>query len=747
MKEQTKGFLLSALASFFILLGFNVHVNAQASNPKHLHTIRSTQVQVNETYRKLPMTFEANQGQTDDRVKFLSRGMGYTLFLTPTEAVLALDAAYSKHAIGRERSARQTEVRREKSISTMRMRLVGANPDPKIEGVDQLPGKSNYFISKDPKKWTRNISHFAKVRYEEVYPGVDLVFSGNQNQLEYDFVVAPGANPEAITLAFEGANKLEIDGQGNFILYTESGKLVNHIPLVYQEINRVKETISGRYVLKGRNLIRFQIEAYDPGRTIVIDPVLVYSTYLGGTESDSGRGIDVDSAGNVYVTGSTLSTDFPTVPGAFQTAGVGGDAFVTKFDPTGSALVYSTYIGGDNGASAYDISVDAEGNALLMGRTSSTDFPTMNAYQSSLNGGDDIFVLKLNSEGTALLYSTYLGGKGGEAGIGIATDSSGNVYVTGNTGSDDFPTTPGVVIPNSNSGAFVEAFVAKVNPAKSGQESLVYSTYLTNLSFRWVGYFVYAQGIAADRFGNAYVTGFTNSDDFPTTPDAFQPTIASGVPYDAFVTKISSDGSFFWYSTYLGGYDDDYGRGIFVDASGNAYVTGDTRSTNFPMKDPLQSNNRGITDVFITKLNPSGSALIYSTYLGGSSYDTGYSITVDAAGNAYLTGSTESADFPVANSFQSIHGGGFRDAFATKISSTGSRLLYSTYFGGEGDDDIGYDIVTDLAGNVYVAGETTSADFPTVNAFQYTLKGYRDAFVVKIRTSRSMPWIPLLLGD
>jgi hypothetical protein len=752
MKETiwSKNFIPPLLAITIMFFGFLKQASAQAFTSTLLQTNQAHLVQVNEIYGRLPLSFEANEGQADAQVKFLSRGKGYTLFLSSTEAVLALGGKTDEPPGVRKQSAIIEERVSKAHSLALKMQLVGCNPNSRITGLDKLPGKSNYFIGKDPKKWRINISHFAKVRYEEVYPGVDLVFYGNQNQFEYDFIVAPGAKPEAITLAFEGADNVEIDNQGNVVLHTESGEVVNHIPLVYQEVDGVKQSIAGRYVLKGRNLIEFQIDAYDSDRTVVIDPVLSYSTYLGGTASDSGQGIDVDSAGNVYVTGSTSSTNFPTSEGAFQTAGVGGDAFVAKFNPTGSALVYSTYIGGDNGDAAYDISVDGEGNALLTGNTSSTDFPTKNAYQSSLNGGGDagdVFVLKLNSEGTALMYSTYLGGQGLDSGLGIGTDPSGNIYVTGNTFSSDFPTTPGVLIPDSNSGAFVEAFVTKVNPAKSGQESLVYSTYLTNVTLGLMGYSVYGKGIVADRFGNAYVTGSTDSWYFPTSPDAFQTTIGSAITTDAFVTKMSSDGTFFWYSTYLGGNGNDEGRGISVDSSGNAYVTGLTYSTNFPTKNPLQSSNQGVTDVFITKLNPSGSALIYSTYLGGGDFDIGYGVAVDPTGNAHLTGSTSSDDFPVVNSFQSNFGGGLRDAFATKVSSDGSKLLYSTYLGGSGDDDIGDAMATDPAGNVYVTGITTSADFLTVNPFQNTLKGTVDAFVVKIKTSTAMPWIPLLLGD
>ena len=757
MKKKTIGFLLSALAAFALFFAFTIQVNAEAFDRTLFQSHRPNLARVNETYRKLPLAFEANEGQTDSQVKFLSRGRGYTLFLTSTEAVLVLRGKTNEPPAVTQQSVTTAERVTKPHSLALKMQVVGCNPNSRITGLDKLPGKSNYFIGKDPKKWTGKISHFAKVRYEEVWPGVDLVYYGNQKQLEYDFIVAPGANPESITLAFEGADKIEIDGQGNVVLFTEFGKVVKHIPLVYQEIDGLRQIISGRYVLKGRNLIGFQLDAYDPGRKVVIDPVLSYSTYLGGTGNDyGGKGIALDSFGNVYITGYTSSTDFPTTAGTYQESSGGGDldAYVTKINRTGSALLYSTYLGGGDRDYSYGIALDANGNVFLTGLTMSADFPTVNAYQTSYAGsGDifgDVFVLKVNSEGTALLYSTYLGGQNSDAGVGIAVDPSGNVYVTGHTTSGDFPTTAGVLIPNSNAGAQVEAFVTKINPAKSGQESLVYSTYLTNPSFGLIGYSVYGRGIATDGSGNAYVTGSTDSWYFPTSPDAFQTKIGSASTYDAFVTKMCSDGTFFWYSTYLGGNGNDSGEGIVVDSAGNAYLVGSTWSTNFPLQNAYQDINRGAADAFITKLNQDGSSLIFSTYLGGENFDQSLSVAFDSAGSVYLTGETSSSDFPTVDPFQEAFGGGLADAFVSIVSPNGSTLLYSTFLGGS-DRDNGIDIAVSPNGNAYVTGETASSDFPIVNAFQEVFGGINDAFVAKIaRTSTkitAMPWLPLLLFD
>jgi hypothetical protein len=458
----------------------------------------------------------------------------------------------------------------------------------------------------------------------------------------------------------------------------------------------------------------------------VIDPGLVYSTYLGGASDDLGFGIAVDAAGSAYVAGLTVSTDFPTTTGGFDTTNEPFDAFVTKVNSTGSALVYSTYLGGIGFDQGLGIAVDAASNAYVTGETSATNFPTTpGAFDTSFNGGSDVFVTKLNAAGSDLVYSTYLGGSGpfGDEGRGIAVDVAGNAYVTGFTTSTDFPTTTGAFDMTFNGNA--DAFVTKVNSTGS---ALVYSTYLGGTSDEL------GNGIAVDLARNAYVTGVTTSTNFPTTLGTFDATFSGS--RDAFVTKLNTTGSApLLYSTYLGGTFFDQGLGIAVDAAGNAYVTGETSSSDFPTTlGAFDTTHNVSVDAFVTKLNATGSApLLYSTYLGGSSGDGGNGIAVDAAGNAYVTGSTQSTDFPTTpGAFDTTFNGG-PDAFVTKLNATGSApLLYSTYLGGI-PVDVGSGIAVDAAGDAYVTGFTQSTNFPTTpGAFDTTFNGTNDAFVTKI---------------
>jgi hypothetical protein len=702
----------------------------------------AAQARLSESYGKLPLHFEANQGQMHQDVRFLARGPGYSLYLTSGEAVLVLTRSGPEASPGAQLQG--------ESIA-LRMSLVGAARKPLVSGLEQLPGKANYFIGKDPAKWRSNVPTYAKVHYRDVYPGIDLVYYGNQRQLEYDFVVAPGADPKKIVLGFKGAEKLEIDAQGDLVLHTGGGAIRQHKPVIYQEVDGVRQEIAGSYVRKGANRIGFKVAAYDRSRPLVIDPVVLsYSTYLGGSYDDPGFGIAVDADGNAYVTGWTYSTDFPTTPEAFQpTFDRYEDAFVTKLNPTGSALVYSTYLGGSGSDRGFGIAVDAAGNAYVTGGTNSDNFPTTAGAFQTTNGWGGAFVTKLDPTGSALVYSTFLGSA---LGSGIAVDAAGNAYVAGRTSSVNFPTTPGAFQPISRGG--VDVFVTKLNPTGS---ALVYSTYLGGSSSDSMN------GIAVDAGGSAYVTGSTNSTDFPTTPGAYQ--TAFGGYSDAFVTKLNADGSGLIYSTYLGGSSSDAGTDIAVDAAGNAHVTGPTYSTNFPttagafqasLAEGTCSGYSGsfpCPDAFVTKLNPAGSGLIYSTYLGGSSADGGSGIAVDNSGNAYVTGNTNSANFPTTqDAFQTTFGGGADpygtpsgDVFVTKLNPAGSGLVYSTYLGGS-DPDVSSAITMDAAGNIYVMGATDSTDFPiTSGAFQPVFAGggggpesappapgaYGDTFVAK----------------
>jgi hypothetical protein len=687
-----------------------------------------------EGYGKVPLSFEANQGQSDSRVRFLSRGNGYSLFLTSNEAVVVLRQSEADQSRNDLRVARTAVGARHRKSAVVRMRLVNANPRPQAAGHDELPGKTHYFIGNDPARWRTNIPTYAKVRYEGVYPGIDLVYYGNQGRLEYDLVVAPRADPGVVALAFEGAREVRIDARGDLVLTVEGGEVRQHKPVVYQEVAGVKREVVGRYVMKGPCQVGFRVAAYDPSRPLIIDPVLVYSTYLGGSSVEVGHDIAVDGAGRAYIAGVTGSTDFPTTAGAFQTTNGGGeqfngDAFVAKLNASGSGLVYATYLGGSADEQRVDVAIDETGNAYVTGDTTSTDFPTTaGAVQTTSAGDIDAFVTKLNATGSGLVYSTYLGGSSLDAGTGIAVDGAGSASVTGFTLSTNFPTTAGAV-QTTYAGGNGDAFVTKLNAAGSG---LVYSTYLGGSDVD-TGF-----GIAVDGAGSAYVTGSARTS-FPTTAGAAQTTYAGGNG-DAFVTKLNATGSGLVYSTYLGGSDFDTGFGIAVDGAGSAYVTGFARSTNFPTTAGAAQTTYagGDADAFVTKLNTAGSGLVFSTYLGGSSDEVAEGIAVDGAGSAYATGGTASTDFSTtAGAIQTTHGGGFTDAFVTKLDTTGSALVYSTYLGGV-DNDSGSAIALNGLGNAYVTGFTGSTNFPTTaGAVQTTLAGEGDAFVTTLNATGS----------
>lgn len=705
-----------------------------AKNPAPSQTNQAAQTRLSEAYGKLPLQFETNQGQADAQVKFISRGQGYSLFLTATEAVLALRKA------GGERT--KNKAKPSSSVaSVVRMKLVAANPHSQVSGREPQAGRINYFTGNDARRWRADVPTFARVQYDDVYPGIDLVYYGNQRQLEYDFRLAPGANPNNIRLTFDGANKLEIDrATGDLILHVTEGQVRQHKPVIYQEVNGVKHHVAGHYVLANNQQVSFQIDDYDTTKPLVIDPVVSYATFLGGSAEDFGNSIAVDDAGNAYVTGYTYSTNFPVVGAAQSNPGGTNsfyDAFVTKLNAEGSALIYSTYFGGDRDDIANSIAVDSIGNAYLTGQSQSSNFPTTaNAFRRT-STMPDAFVTKLDANG-ALAYSTLLGSSGnGSDGRGIAIDRAGNAYVTGGTGG--ITTTPGAFQTASTSGE--TAFVTKLNPDGS---ALVYSTYLGGRTTD------FGRGIAVDSAGNASVTGTTFSTNFPTM-NAFQSAHANGGNgSDAFVTRLNNTGSGLIFSTYLGGGSDDAGTGIAVDTSDNAYVTGYTFSNNFPTVRALDNANGGGFDAFVAKFSFSGSP-DYVTYLGGSGDDVGSGIAVDGFRNAYVTGWTSSINFPTADAVQPRAGhadascaGVCTDAFVTKLNDGGSSLVHSTYLGGNGNENyfgggfsfrqiFGGIAVNNTGDDVYITGSTSSATtFPTTTPYQPTFGGITDAFVVKL---------------
>jgi uncharacterized repeat protein (TIGR01451 family) len=657
----------------------SLEIKSQASSGET--NKQALQSQLRKYFAQLPLYFEPNQGQADPRVVFLGRGNGYCLFLTNDGASFSLGKSTQNSSKGKD-----------ENVTFVTMRLLNGNLITQIAGEEKLSGESNYFRGRNSRDWHTGIPHFTQVRYREIYKGIDLVFRGNLGRVEYDFILFPGASPQQILIEFQGADALHIDEKGRLVLQVGGSTLVQPAPYIYQESDGMKQQVAGRYVLKGKYRVGFHVARFNNKQPLIIDPVFIYSTYLGGTVSEDILGITVDSTGNAYVTGTTWSTDFPTTSGSIQpTYGGGppggggetlGDAFIVKINPAMSgpaSLIYATYLGGSSSDTGYSIAVDSSGNAYVAGHTYSNDFPvTLGARQVARRGSDDGFISKLDASGATLLYSTFLGGSG--------TD--------------------------------------------------------------WI------DSLVVDSAGNAYVTGTTNSTDFPVTPSAYQLTYGGGT-YDAFVAKINSTGTGLVYATYLGGNSWDEGDGISIDSSGNAYIAGSTWSDNFPKVNAIQQTRARDGDVFITKLNDTGSGIIYSTYLGGTGLDKAVGIAVDSGGNAYVTGSTASTDFPTtAGAFQRsctplpppTPAGYCAASFVSKISASGTTLAYSSYFGGTPTSGLGvmaHAIAVDANGRACIVGQTDAFDTPTKSAFQSECYGYgayggcQDGFIAQFSTDGS----------
>ncbi len=746
-------------------------------------------------FAALPMTFEKNEGQTDPRVKYMARGNGYGLFLTQHEAVLALQAGPRR-------------------ASVVRMKLAGENGQSAVTGENLLPGKSNYLIGNDPAKWHRNVPQFARVRYTSAYPGIDLVYYGKQGRLEYDFQVAPGANPKQIALLLDGGKGVKLTRSGDLVIATEAGKVQLQAPRIYQEVAGKREPVSGRFAIRGTNEVGFEIGAYDRSRELVIDPALSYSTYLGGTGDEAcsvitGTGtpvpqcpaIAVDDVPDIYIAGSTTSTDFPvSASGALQSALAGtANLFITKLNPSAAGAqqeIFSTYLGGNGTDTPAGIAVAPGANIVLAGTTSSSNFPAQNGYQTAPKAaGSHTFVTELDSAGGSVLYSTYLSSSGNDVAKGLALDINGNAYVTGVTTSTthDFPVVTGALQPTAL--ADQQFFISKIklNPITVGPASLAYSTYFGGGNP--ANGVAVGGGIAVDTSGNVYITGGTNFQNTQSSPQNGGGTdfpilnasqVCLGHPEnptscpsetgtDAFVAKINpaaSVGSQLLYSTYLGGTGNEVGYGIAVDTGQSAYITGSTTSpagtsTSVVAGDiiipteaaPLQScldapSNptpcpTGLTasDAFVAKFTNPGTistptTLTYFSYLGGSGNDVGTSIQADSLGGTYVTGWTNSTDFPVQNAGIGTSPGGGTDAFVARLDTTATTTNVasvdsSRYLGGAGND-AGTDIVLDSAANLYIAGETSSANFPTANPFQAALSGPSDAFITELSPNVSL---------
>jgi hypothetical protein len=766
---------------------------AQSSRPK-------AEPKWTEAYGKLPLSFEENHGQTAKEVRYVSHGSGYELFLTPQEAVLALRPNMPNdlsplHRAAFIRAAR--EANKASRMTAIRLRLEGANPNPQISGADRLPAKVNYFIGNDPKKWHTDVPSYARVKYMGVYPGVDLVFYGNQRRLEYDFIVAPGADPKTIALKVTGARKMRINLRGDLSLSVPSGEVVFQKPLVYQDVKGERREIAGGYAIGADHLVRFAVGSYDRSEPLIVDPVLNYSTYLGGGSDDAGFAIAVDGSGNAFIAGQTISTDFP--PGTkvgFGTAPSpnSGASFVAELNPAGTQLLYSTYLAGSITSkfdSASGIAVDSAGKVYVTGGTFAIDFPVSSPIAgfrpgpnpSNVNGTS--YIAKLDPTATGanqLVYSSYIGGTngtilaGGDFGQAIAVDSNGVAYVAGYTDSTatttisslpNFPVVngfqPALGTPDGN------AFLAKIDTKISGSGSLVYSTYLGGTGANAAARLFYGEdalGVAVDANGNAYLTGATTSTDFPMTsptPNGFQSAAPPGnTQGTVFVTKIDTTkppGTQLVYSTYLGGAVFEQANAIALGPNNVAYVTGTTESLTIPAMPAgaYQPTGDASGTAFIglidTTQSPANS-LKYYTFLGGTNSASGTGIKVDAQGNAYVGGTTSSANFPFPPKASIV--GGFEPTYPAGATSAGfivklnpahggtTDLLYSTFFGGVGTALNGehiFALAIDSANpaNAYVTGQafSTAATFPVFptaapTAFQTALSGTSDAFVAKL---------------
>jgi hypothetical protein len=747
-----------------------------------------------DSYGKLPMAFEGNRGQTDSRVQFLSRGKGYQLFLTPQEAVLAMRDAKSPSSTRAAALEDHRKATEKIHVSVVRIRLVGASSDVKIAGQDRLPGNTNYFVGDDQRDWRTDIPSYRRVQYTAIYPGIDLDFYGNQQRLEYDYVVAPGADPNAIALDVKGAKKIAVDSEGNLVLSVPGGDIDLQKPVVYQDVNGRRRLVAANYAVSADQRVGFALGPYDTTKALTIDPILNYSTYLGGSASgDTAYGVGVDSLGDAYVAGQTFSLTFPTTSAnAYDSAPPSGTAgsgavFVTELDPTGATQLYSSYLGGNGGELAYGIAVDSSGLAYVTGQTFSTNFPVVNAFQAppASNANGTAFLSKINTtlSGVAsLVYSTYLGGSGGDLARAIAVDSSQNAYLCGLTFSSDFPVSasPLQSTPSNPNGT---AFLSRIDTTQSGAASLIYSTYLggngTNAGS--IGFGDWAFGIAADSSSNAYLVGITTSTNFPVL-NAYQSNAAAansaGTTFMTRIDTTKSGAASLIYSTYLSGSVSDFGFGIALGPNNVAYLTGQTYSADFPVTSGAftTSSAQGLVFVSLVDTSKSGAnSLPYSTLFGGNNGDEGLSIQADSVGNAYFTGSTASigpvaatTTFPVtAGALQTTSANTQGVAFVTEINPggvntgapcTGSAcLIYSTLFGGNGNGvlpDRAYGIALDASNTAYIVGQTSSTDFPVFpnpGAFQTSLTqtdaaSTESAFASKLTLQPTVTISPLAIN-
>ncbi len=744
---------LGATATFFILSSMLI----SAIPARTVQAFRSPLPAVvlpSAASRELPIVFERNDGQSKARVDFLSRRPGYTLFLTASGSVMRFkkpersesttgvhvipayqhqDSLCVPQCFSGERSGNEAQ------NNFLRTRILGARPAPRVEGQRLQPGKSNYFIGKDPSKWLREVPQYKQVRYKNIYPGIDLVYHGNAGQLEYDFVLSPGANPNFIRLAMDGGTdsvQAKLTDEGDLSIAVAEDTILLHAPKLYSGKGCISEQGSAREFVRsaldcnflpgGRFAVRrhkrgitvgFAAPPYDHRQPLVIDPVLSFSTFLGGPTGAGTNGVAVDAAGNIYVAG-TAGADFPVTPGVYQPAPKDlGDVVIFKMSPDGSHLIYSTHLGGSVGEAPRGIAIDASGNAYVTGVTASPDFPTVNQI-GPLPLTDNAFVSKLSPDGSNLLYSTLIGGNLSGTATGIAVDAAGEAVISGLTYSTDYPVTPGVIGPTQNTTGNESSFITKIS---ADGKSFIFSTYLGANSL------AQALGVGTDPSGNVYVTGSAASN-FSVTPGAFQTTCLSP-PICGYIVKVNPSGTALIYSSFLAGAQ---GRAIAVNSAGNAYVTGVTYTGEpFPTTPgAFQPQSGGFEDAFVTEFSPNGSALVYSTFLGGQNGEMGEAIAVDSGGNVSVIGETSSFDFPTQGAVQPTYAGD-GDAFLSILNSTGSQLSFSTFLGGT-YTEYAEGVAVDPVGNTYFVGGSTSSDFPIVNALQPGFLGLGGDVIVKV---------------
>ncbi len=668
---------------------------------------KQPKVNKEKVYFQLPLAFEKNQGQADKQVSFLTHTKNQSVFFTPKEVVISI---------------KENQITNSKEVEqdVLRMQLVGAKEINPI-ALEPIAAKVNYLVGNTPENWQKNVSCYSKIKYKNVYPNIDMLYYGNQNTLEYDLILNPGGKLKDIKLYFQGAHDLNLDQQGNLVISLTQSKIYKHKPVVYQEINGHKELVECSYIIGKNNQVQFEVPSYDTNNTLVIDPVLTFSTYFGGTFTDEALAITTDFSDNIYIAGTAGFTDFPIIGNINQQKS--GTAFLLKLDSNNN-LLYSTYFGGSGIDTITSLASDKLGNIYLTGETFSDDFPIVNAFQSKSNKGSDAFISKISPDGSQILYSSYLGGNGNDIGNSITLDSLGNIYIVGSTFSNDFPLL-NALQPNFTSKRNTrDGFITKLNALGN---SLVYSTYLGGDDDD------VARKIVVDSNGNAYVTGFTSSTNFPATA------LLAGTQVqqkDIFLTKINPEASKFVYSVYFGGSEDDEANSLVIDSLGNVYLTGITKSANFPLNKAIQANYNGNQDGFITKLNQQGNSISFSTFLGGQGFDEINDIIMDKDKNIYLAGSTTSSDFPVLNAFQSIlqaqNSDSSQDSFVTKINTDTNSVVFSTYFGGD-DNDKANAIGLNSKGDIYLAGKTKSKNLPLIRPLQRTIKSsFEDIFIARI---------------